>query len=58
MARTTDRSAARDRIRRLILLRLRRVLDAIRGSRPAPDFRFRPVAPRLRRFLWEVMAAG
>ncbi|MGO9970605.1 MAG: (Fe-S)-binding protein [Bryobacteraceae bacterium] len=42
----------------LFLLRLRRVLDAIRGSRPAPDFRFRPVAPRLRRFLWEVMAQG
>jgi Fe-S oxidoreductase len=42
----------------LFLLRLRRVLDTIRGSRPAPDFRFRPVAPRLRRFLWEVMAQG
>jgi Fe-S oxidoreductase len=39
----------------LFLLRLRRVLEAIGGSRPTPDFHIRPVAPRLRRFLWEVM---
>jgi Fe-S oxidoreductase len=42
----------------LFSLRLRTVLEAIRGSRSTPDFRVRPVAPRLRRFLWEVMAQG
>jgi Fe-S oxidoreductase len=40
----------------LFLLRLGRVLDAIRGSRPTPDFRFRPLLPRLGRFVSEVMA--
>jgi Fe-S oxidoreductase len=39
----------------LFLLRLGRVLDAIRGSRPTPDFRFRPLLPRLGRFVSEVM---
>jgi Fe-S oxidoreductase len=37
-------------------LRLRRVLDTIRRSRPTPDFEIRPAWPRIRRFLWEVMA--
>ncbi len=38
------------------LLRLRKPLRAIRRSRPTPDFHFRPAAPRIRRFLWEVLA--
>jgi Fe-S oxidoreductase len=37
-------------------LRLHRVLDTIRRSRPTPDFQVRPAGPRFRRFLWETMA--
>ncbi|MGD0500724.1 MAG: (Fe-S)-binding protein [Bryobacteraceae bacterium] len=42
----------------LFWLRLGRVLRAIRGARPTPDFRVRPVGPRIRQFLWEVLAQG
>jgi Fe-S oxidoreductase len=38
--------------------RLHEVLDTIRRSRPTPDFAVRPAAPRIRRFLWEVLAQG
>lgn len=38
--------------------RLRKVLDVIRRSRPTPDFAVSPVGPRVRQFLWEVMAQG
>jgi Fe-S oxidoreductase len=36
--------------------RLRKVLETIRRSRPTPDFAVRPYGPRIRRFLWEVVA--
>jgi Fe-S oxidoreductase len=42
----------------LCWLRFRKVLEAIRGSRATPDFELAPVAPRIRQFLWEVMAQG
>ena len=35
--------------------RFRPVLYTIRGSRPTPDFELKPVGPRIRQFLWEVM---
>jgi Fe-S oxidoreductase len=35
--------------------RLRKVLDVIRRARSTPDFELAPLAPRIRRFLWEVM---
>jgi len=38
--------------------RFHKVLSVIRASRPAADFELRPLAPRLRRFLWEVMLQG
>jgi Fe-S oxidoreductase len=38
--------------------RFRRVLDVIRRARPTPDFQVEPLGPRIRRFLWEVMAQG
>jgi Fe-S oxidoreductase len=38
--------------------RVRKVLDTIRRSRPTPDFEVRPAGPRIRRFLWEVVAQG
>jgi len=37
---------------------LRRVLDVIRRSRVTPDFEVKPLGPRIRQFLWEVMAQG
>ena len=37
-------------------LRVRKPLDTIRRSRPTPDFEVRPAGPRIRRFVWEVMA--
>jgi Fe-S oxidoreductase len=40
----------------LFWLRFRKVLDAIRGSRATPDFALVPLGPRIRQFLWEVMA--
>lgn len=36
--------------------RLGAVLDIIRRSRPTPDFDVNPIGPRIRDFLWEVMA--
>ena len=40
----------------LFWLRFRKVLEAIRGARATPDFEVAPVGPRIRQFLWEVMA--
>jgi Fe-S oxidoreductase len=42
----------------LFWLRFRKVLDAIRGSRATPDFEVAPLGPRIRQFLWEVVAQG
>ncbi len=42
----------------LFWLRFRKVLAAIRGSRATPDFELAPLGPRIRQFLWEVMAQG
>ena len=42
----------------LFWLRFRKAADAIRRARPTPDFDVSPVLPRLRQFLWEVMAQG
>ncbi len=38
--------------------RLRRVVDVIRRSRTTPDFELKPLGPRVRQFLWEVVAQG
>jgi Fe-S oxidoreductase len=38
--------------------RLHKVLDTIRRSRVTPDFAVQPLGPRIRGFLWEVMAQG
>ena len=38
--------------------RFRKPLDAIRRSRDNPDFHLRPLAPRIRQFVWEVMLQG
>ncbi len=40
----------------LFWLRFRKVLEAIRGARATPDFEVAPLCPRIRQFLWEVMA--
>jgi Fe-S oxidoreductase len=40
----------------LFWVRLRKVLEAIRGARATPDFEVAPLGPRIRQFLWEVMA--
>jgi len=42
----------------LFWLRFRKVLGAIRGSRATPDFEVAPLGPRIRQFLWEVVAQG
>jgi len=42
----------------LFLWRLRKVVEAVRGSRPATGYRLAPWGPRIRRFLWEVMLQG
>ncbi len=39
----------------LFWLRLRKVVDTIRGSKPTADFSLRPLGPRVRLFLSEVM---
>ncbi len=39
-------------------IRLSKVLDIIRRSRPTPDFEVAPWAPRIRQFVWEVMFQG
>ena len=33
-------------------------MDAIRRSRDNPDFHLRPLAPRIRQFVWEVLLQG
>jgi Fe-S oxidoreductase len=38
--------------------RFRNVVDAIRRSRPTPDFELAPLGPRIKAFLWEVMLQG
>jgi Fe-S oxidoreductase len=38
--------------------RFRKPLDAIRRARDNPDFHLRPLAPRIRQFIWEVMLQG
>ena len=42
----------------LFWLRLSKVLNVIRRSRVTPDFDVKPLGPRIRQFLWEVMAQG
>jgi Fe-S oxidoreductase len=42
----------------LFWLRFRKVLGAIRGARATPDFEIAPLGPRIRQFLWEVVAQG
>jgi Fe-S oxidoreductase len=42
----------------LFVWRLRKVAEAVRGSRPATGFELAPWGPRVRQFLWEVMAQG
>jgi Fe-S oxidoreductase len=38
--------------------RVRRVLGVIRHARPTPDFQVKPLGPRIRQFLWEVLLQG
>jgi Fe-S oxidoreductase len=38
--------------------RFRKPVDAIRRSRDNPDFQLRPLAPRIRQFVWEVLLQG
>jgi len=42
----------------LFWARLRKVVVALRKARPTPDFELRPLAPRIRRWLWEVALQG
>jgi Fe-S oxidoreductase len=42
----------------LFWYRFRKPLDAIRRARDNPDFHLRPLAPRIRQFVWEVMLQG
>jgi len=42
----------------LFVWRLRKVAEAVRGSRRTTGFQLAPWAPRVRQFLWEVMAQG
>ncbi|MBZ5582850.1 MAG: 4Fe-4S dicluster domain-containing protein [Acidobacteriia bacterium] len=42
----------------LFWLRLRKMVDAVRRARPTPDFNLSPAWPRIRQFLWEVLAQG
>jgi Fe-S oxidoreductase len=39
-------------------LRFRKPVDAIRRSRDNPDFQLRPIGPRIRQFVWEVLLQG
>jgi Fe-S oxidoreductase/nitrate reductase gamma subunit len=39
-------------------LRFRKVVDAIRRTRPDAGFHLHPIGPRVRQFLWEVMLQG
>ena len=38
--------------------RFRKPLDVVRRSRANSDFHLRPLGPRVRQFLWEVMLQG
>ncbi|MGA2740997.1 MAG: (Fe-S)-binding protein [Bryobacteraceae bacterium] len=38
--------------------RFRKPLDAIRRARDNPDFHLRPLGPRIRQFVWEVLLQG
>ena len=40
----------------LFWLRFRKVVVALRGARPTPDFSLAPIGPRVRQFFWEVAA--
>ena len=42
----------------LFWFRFRKPVDAIRRSRDNPDFKLRPLAPRIRQFVWEVLLQG
>ena len=42
----------------LFWIRFRKPVDAIRRSRDNPDFKLRPLAPRIRQFVWEVLLQG
>jgi Fe-S oxidoreductase/CDP-diglyceride synthetase len=42
----------------LFFWRFRKVLDAIKRARATPDFDAKPLGPRIRNFLWEVMLQG
>jgi Fe-S oxidoreductase len=38
--------------------RFRKVIDVVRRSRPTPDFAWKPLRPRVRQFVWEVLLQG
>ena len=38
--------------------RFRNVVRALRGARATPDYSLAPIGPRIRQFLWEVVAQG
>ena len=42
----------------LFWIRFRKPVDAIRRSRDNPDFELRPLGPRIRQFVWEVLLQG
>jgi Fe-S oxidoreductase len=42
----------------LFWLRFRKPVEAIRRARPDSDFQLRPLAPRIRQFIWEVLLQG
>src|SRR5208337_1464963 len=42
----------------LFWFRFRKPVDAIRRSRDNPDFELRPLGPRIRQFVWEVLLQG
>ncbi|HTT63995.1 MAG TPA: (Fe-S)-binding protein [Bryobacteraceae bacterium] len=42
----------------LFWLRFRKAVDAIRRSRDNPGFKLRPLGPRIRQFVWEVLLQG
>src|SRR5512144_2745912 len=42
----------------LFWARFRKVADVLRRTRPAADFKLRPLGPRLKQFAWEVLLQG
>lgn len=40
------------------LFRFRKVVHAIRAAKPEKTWSLRPIAPRLARFMWEVLLQG